>query len=75
MKKQEQELRGLILIEAQLERLGQLVERVDNLVHAGKIPMPDKLRVTALTEALPGLHSDLKALYVEIAGEDPWADI
>jgi hypothetical protein len=61
--------------EAQLEKLGCLVDKVDNLVHAGAIPMPDKLRVTALTEALPGLHSELKALYVEISGDDPWADI
>lgn len=61
--------------EAHLEKLGRLVDTVDNLVHAGAIPMPDKLRVTALTEALPTLHSDLKALYVEISGDDPWADI
>jgi hypothetical protein len=63
-----------VVTEEQLEKLGKLVDRIDNLVHAGAIPMPDKLRVTALTEALPDLHSELKALYVEIAGEDPWAD-
>lgn len=64
-----------VVTEAQLEKLGHLVDRIDNLVHAGAIPMPDKLRATALAEALPDLHSELKTLYVEIAGEDPWADV
>jgi hypothetical protein len=59
----------------QLEKLGQVVERIDNLVHAGAIPMSDKLRVTALGEALPSLHAELKTLYVEIAGDDPWTEI
>jgi hypothetical protein len=62
------------LTEEQLDKLGHLVDRVDNLVHAGAIPMPDKLRATALAEALTDLHSELKMLYVEIAGEDPWRD-
>lgn len=67
--------RTMMVTEAQLEKLGHLVDRIDNLVHAGAIPMPDKLRVTALAEALPDLHSELKTLYVEISGEDPWADV
>jgi hypothetical protein len=61
--------------EAQLKKLGNLVDRIDNLVHAGDIPMLDATRVKALGEALPDLHSELKTLYVEIAGEDPWADV
>jgi len=61
--------------EAQLEKLGHLVDRIDNLVHAGDIPMLDATRVKSLAEALPDLHSELKTLYVEISGDDPWADI
>lgn len=64
-----------VVTEVQLDKLGRLVDRIDNLVHAGAIPMPDKLRATALAEALPNVHSELKTLYVEIAGEDPWADV
>jgi hypothetical protein len=63
-----------VATEEQLEKLGRLVDRIDNLVHAGAIPMRDELRVKALTASLPDLHSELKALYIEIAGDDPWAD-
>lgn len=58
----------------QLEKLGALVGRVDNVIHAGVIPIPDRLRLRALSEFLPDLHAELKALYVEIAGDDPWKD-
>jgi hypothetical protein len=60
--------------EAQLEKLGKLVDRIDNLVHAEAIPMPEAIRVIALSKILPDVHSELKSLYVEIAGDDPWAD-
>lgn len=64
-----------IVTEEQLEKLGKLVDRIDNLVHARKLPISDGLHLRALGEALPDLHSELKTLYVDIAGDDPWADL
>ena len=60
------------ITDEQLEKLGKLIDRIDNVTHAGMIPMPDKLRLQAIGEFLPELHSELKSLYVEIAGDDPW---
>lgn len=60
------------ITKAQLDKLGRLVETANNLVHAGIIPIPDRLRVKALDQALTSLHAELKALYVEIADNDPW---
>jgi hypothetical protein len=64
-----------VVSEEQLEKLGKLVDRIDNLVHARKLQVSDGIHLRALGEALPDLHSELKTLYVEIAGDDPWAEI
>lgn len=65
---------GRPVTEEQLDKLGRLVDRIDNLIHAGMLPISDALRGKALQESLPDVHSELKALYVEIAGDDPWAE-
>lgn len=58
----------------QLDELGRIADRVDNLVHAGTIPMPDSLRLRVLVVALPELRDDLRKLYVDVSGENPWSD-
>ncbi|WP_293708644.1 hypothetical protein [Stenotrophomonas sp. UBA7606] len=57
----------------QLERLGQLADRLDNYAAAGAIPMPDHIRLAAINEAIPEMRDELKAVLRE-AGFDPWGD-
>lgn len=60
------------MTEDQKEKLGQLIDSLDNLAHALQIPMPPQMHVDALRSALPGKVEEFKAIYQEIAGENPW---
>jgi hypothetical protein len=56
----------------QKEKLGQLIDGIDNLAHALQIPMPAQFHVDSLKGLLPEKVSELKAIYQEITGENPW---
>ncbi len=57
---------------AEIENLGILIDRLDNLAHALKLPVADKMHVQQLRLALPILVKDFKAAYVKELGENPW---
>ena len=54
------------------ERLATLIEELDNLSHALKLPMPAEMHIGPLKVALPEKVKRLKAVYVELFGENPW---
>lgn len=54
------------------DRIGRLADRVDNLIAALEIPFPDKTHVAGVKGALPNISADLKALHIELTGENPW---
>lgn len=56
----------------QLEKLGQAIDRVDNLAHALKLNLPHSMHVEALRDALPEIVEELKKGFVEATGENPW---
>ena len=56
----------------QQEKLGQLIDRLENLSSALNFPLPDKMHVEAFKEALPELVVKLKESFTEITGENPW---
>ena len=62
----------LITMEDKFETLGQLIDSLDNLAHALKIPMPPQMHVEQLSVALPEKVKQLKEVFVEITGENPW---
>lgn len=51
---------------------GALIDRLDNLAHALKLPLKDSMHVTQLRIELPNLVKDFKAAYVNEMGENPW---
>jgi hypothetical protein len=59
-------------MEEKLERLGQLIDKVDNLAHALEIPMPAHMHVDSLKTLLPEVVKELKESFVEISGTNPW---
>lgn len=57
----------------QIEIIGGLVDRCDNLVAASQLPMKPEFHLQQLRSALIDIGTDLRSLYRDISGEDPWA--
>ncbi len=56
----------------QIEKLGLIIDGIDNLSHALKIPLPPAMHVEQLSKALPEKVQELKDVFIEITGENPW---
>ena len=56
-----------------VEMIGEYADRVDNLLSAGAIPLPEPMRSELRTEALRTLRDDLRAAYIKASGNNPWA--
>ncbi len=54
------------------EKLGQAIDRVENLAFALNMPLPDGMHVQVLRNSLPEIVAELKAGFVEATGENPW---
>ena len=54
------------------EKLGQAIDRVDNLAHALSLRIPDRMHVDALKGSLPEVVKELKKAFAEVTGENPW---
>ena len=59
-------------MDEKFEKLGQAIDRVNNVAHGLLIPMPADFHVRQLKELLPEIVEELKAAFVEVAGENPW---
>ena len=59
-------------MEMKMETLGQLIDSLDSLAHALKMPLPPQMHVEQLGIALPEKVKRLKEVFVEITGENPW---
>jgi hypothetical protein len=54
------------------ERLGLAADRLENISHALRLPIPHAIHVDALRSQLPEVVKELRAAYVGITGENPW---
>lgn len=59
-------------MEEKFEKLGQLIDSLDNIVHALNIPMTDNFHVKQIKVILPVKVDEFKKLFVEITGDNPW---
>lgn len=58
--------------EEQKETLGDIADRVNNLTGALEIPMSAEFQVTQLKSILPEVVQELRDLYKDVTGENPW---
>ena len=58
--------------ELQLEKLGRLADKADNYLQWAYNPAPDSLKIDAMKTGLAELSEELKALYIELGGSNPW---
>jgi hypothetical protein len=59
-------------MEDKFEALGQLIDSLDNLAYALNIPLPPQMHVERLGISLPEKVRQLKEVFVEITGNNPW---
>ena len=58
----------------QLRNLGAMADQADSYLALVDAPMPKSLQVDAMKAGLRELSQELKALYVELSGENPWQE-
>jgi hypothetical protein len=54
------------------EKLGQAIDRVENMLFALQMPLPPTMHVEQFKASLPEIVEELKAGFVEVVGENPW---
>lgn len=59
-------------MEEKFEKLGQLIDSLENLSCGLNIPMPAEFHVNQLKTILPEKVEEFKKVFVEIVGENPW---
>jgi len=57
-----------------LDAIAELAERCANLHAATSLPLRPALHLEALTPALKEMAAQLRQIYVEASGENPWED-
>lgn len=68
----EADAQQIVITGAQLEQLGRLADQADNLIGASRLPMPPGFHVEQLRSGLGDIVAALRAMYVQIASDDPW---
>ncbi len=54
------------------DKIGEWAETLDNLLGAAQLPMPVQFHFERLTAAIAAMRDDMRAVYVESTGENPW---
>lgn len=62
----------LIELRNKCERIGTIIDDLDNLSRGLNLAIPDRLHVEAIRSALPEKVKLLKSEFVELTGENPW---
>lgn len=57
---------------ADTEKLGQAIDRIENILYASQIPMPAEFHLNQIQEILPEIITELKEGFIEVTGENPW---
>jgi hypothetical protein len=58
-----------------MERIGELADTADNFWHASRLPTLDPaIHAAALSEGLKTLRDELRAIFTEVTGHNPWED-
>jgi len=56
------------------EDFGEAIDKIDNLRAALDIPMPNEFHVKQMKRELEELSTELKKIYTEEEGKNPWEE-
>lgn len=59
-------------MEEKYEKLGQLIDRIENIQYALNLQIPAEIHLDAVRGSLPEIVKELKASFIEITGNNPW---
>ena len=58
--------------EEDIEKLGLLIDKLENLIQAMTMPLPDSIHIQGIKPALPEILNEVKAVYLDEGGENWW---
>lgn len=64
----------MTITDEQLEKLGELVDKADNLIAASRLAVSPAIHVEGLRGGLVEIRAALREIYIEIANDNPWED-
>jgi hypothetical protein len=59
--------------EQALERMGQLIDKLDSIGMSMQMPVPAEIHLKALRESVPEIRNEIRAIYDQLGGEDVWS--
>lgn len=54
------------------EKLGQAIDRLENLSYSITLNLPDKVHVEQMQKLIPEIVQELKDGFIETTGQNPW---
>lgn len=55
-----------------IERVGELADKIDNLLHAMQLPLGADFHLAQIRTQFPVMRDELRAIYTELSGANPW---
>jgi len=53
-----------------LEKLGMLIDRLDNIIQMGSIPLPAEMHLEGIKPALPEIRTEILSVYKDEGGTE-----
>lgn len=63
---------SLVMPPQSIETLGEVIDDMENVIGALKLPMPPDVHVEQCKAILPRFVKRLREVYKDAAGDDPW---
>jgi len=57
-----------------LDALGKIADSIDNIMAATELPLPPAMHLEQIKYRLPEWSAQIKGIYVELCGENPWEE-
>lgn len=55
-----------------LEKLGLLIDKLDNFTVAMSMPLPDRIHIESIKTLLPEMREEVLDVYTDEGGENVW---
>lgn len=58
-----------------MDRIGRLSDKADNYYHATMLPgLSPRIHIDALTGGMQQIRDELREIFKDVTGDDPWSD-
>lgn len=60
------------ITEDNMDKIGELSDRIENLTYAAKLNLPPAMHLEQITKVIVEIKDELRAIYKDTTGENPW---